>query len=265
MLRSLFCLTVGAVCVGSAAGQSVFPPLPQVAQNLIPFGVDTNSTLHQVFRAGLFGAVPVNISRIAFSPGTLGVYNSDVTIRLGYTDRTPGAAPPGGLDIPTAGGGGTPNATGPMSVFFTDPVLSRTITITGPEAWTEMTFDGSFDYDPNQGNLLLEVVSNAVLGQSSDLAVSRCGGSADASRSYTTTRFGAAANGATATRVQFTFAAGPTCYPDCNGDGALNLADFGCFTTKFALGDPYADCNADTVLNLADFGCFTTRFALGCP
>ncbi|MCC6659737.1 MAG: EF-hand domain-containing protein [Phycisphaerales bacterium] len=55
------------------------------------------------------------------------------------------------------------------------------------------------------------------------------------------------------------------CYPDCNGDGALNLADFGCFQTNFALGDPYADCNADGVLNLADFGCFTTTFALGCP
>ncbi|MCC6661857.1 MAG: EF-hand domain-containing protein [Phycisphaerales bacterium] len=55
------------------------------------------------------------------------------------------------------------------------------------------------------------------------------------------------------------------CYPDCNGDGALNLSDFGCFTTKFALGDPYADCNGDGVLNLADFGCFTTKFALGCP
>ncbi|MCC6660015.1 MAG: hypothetical protein IT437_03925 [Phycisphaerales bacterium] len=58
---------------------------------------------------------------------------------------------------------------------------------------------------------------------------------------------------------------GCACYPDCNGDGALNLADFGCFTTKFALGDPYADCNGDGVRNLADFGCFTTRFALGCP
>ena len=55
------------------------------------------------------------------------------------------------------------------------------------------------------------------------------------------------------------------CYPDCNGDGALNLSDFGCFTTKFALGDPYADCNGDATLNLADFGCFTTKFALGCP
>ncbi len=55
------------------------------------------------------------------------------------------------------------------------------------------------------------------------------------------------------------------CYPDCNGDGALNLGDFGCFQTKFALGDPYADCNGDSLLNLGDFGCFLTRFALGCP
>ena len=58
---------------------------------------------------------------------------------------------------------------------------------------------------------------------------------------------------------------GPSCYPDCNADGVLNLSDFGCFTTKFALGDPYADCNGDGIRNLADFGCFTTKFALGCP
>ncbi|MCC6660515.1 MAG: hypothetical protein IT437_06470 [Phycisphaerales bacterium] len=55
------------------------------------------------------------------------------------------------------------------------------------------------------------------------------------------------------------------CYADCNGDGVLNLADFGCFQTKFATGDPYADCNGDGTRNLADFGCFTTKFALGCP
>jgi serine protease AprX len=57
----------------------------------------------------------------------------------------------------------------------------------------------------------------------------------------------------------------PTCYPDCNGDGILNLADFGCFQTKFATGNMYSDCNADGVLNLADFGCFQTKFATGCP
>jgi agmatine deiminase len=56
-----------------------------------------------------------------------------------------------------------------------------------------------------------------------------------------------------------------TCYADCNGDGVLGLADFGCFQTKFALGDPYADCNGDGILGLADFGCFQTKFALGCP
>ena len=56
-----------------------------------------------------------------------------------------------------------------------------------------------------------------------------------------------------------------TCYADCNADFALNLADFGCFQTKFALADPYADCNKDGVLNLSDFGCFTTKFAVGCP
>jgi hypothetical protein len=55
------------------------------------------------------------------------------------------------------------------------------------------------------------------------------------------------------------------CYPDCNGDGALNLSDFGCFQTAFALGQSYADCNGDGVLNLSDFGCFQTKFALGCP
>ncbi len=56
-----------------------------------------------------------------------------------------------------------------------------------------------------------------------------------------------------------------TCYPDCNADGQLNLADFGCFQTKFALQNGYADCNGDGILNLADFGCFQTKFALGCP
>ena len=55
------------------------------------------------------------------------------------------------------------------------------------------------------------------------------------------------------------------CYPDCNADGVLNLADFGCFTTRYALGDPYADCNTDGVRDLADFGCFQTQFAFGCP
>jgi hypothetical protein len=57
----------------------------------------------------------------------------------------------------------------------------------------------------------------------------------------------------------------PGCYPDCNADGAMTVADFGCFQTKFVAGDPYADCNADGVLTVADFGCFQTKFVAGCP
>ena len=55
------------------------------------------------------------------------------------------------------------------------------------------------------------------------------------------------------------------CYPDCNANGALTVADFGCFQTKFVAGDPYADCNTDGALTVADFGCFQTRFIAGCP
>ncbi len=56
----------------------------------------------------------------------------------------------------------------------------------------------------------------------------------------------------------------PPCYPDCNTDGLLTIADFGCFQTKFVLADPYADCNASGTLTIADFGCYQTRFVLGC-
>ncbi len=55
------------------------------------------------------------------------------------------------------------------------------------------------------------------------------------------------------------------CYPDCNATGALTIADFACFQTRFAEGSPYADCNQSGTLTIADFGCFQTAFSLGCP
>ena len=54
-------------------------------------------------------------------------------------------------------------------------------------------------------------------------------------------------------------------YADCNLDGVLTVADFGCFQTKFVVGDPYADCNGDGLRTVADFGCFQTKFVVGCP
>ncbi len=55
-----------------------------------------------------------------------------------------------------------------------------------------------------------------------------------------------------------------TCYPDCDGNGVLNVNDYICFQTKFALGDPYADCDNNGVRNVNDYICFQTKFALGC-
>ncbi len=55
------------------------------------------------------------------------------------------------------------------------------------------------------------------------------------------------------------------CYADCNEDGGLTVADFGCFQTAFVAGAPYSDCSADGALTVADFGCFQTAFVAGCP
>jgi hypothetical protein len=64
--------------------------------------------------------------------------------------------------------------------------------------------------------------------------------------------------------------AAPPCYPNCDASTAspvLNVADFSCFLTKYASGDPYANCDASTApptLNVADFSCFLTKYASGC-
>jgi hypothetical protein len=62
----------------------------------------------------------------------------------------------------------------------------------------------------------------------------------------------------------------PACYANCDGstlEPVLNIADFSCFISKFAAGDPYANCDGSTiepVLNVADFACFLSSFAAGC-
>ncbi len=61
-----------------------------------------------------------------------------------------------------------------------------------------------------------------------------------------------------------------TCYANCDastgpgGAPTLNINDFVCFQTKFALGDPYADCDGNGQRNVNDYICFQTKFALGC-
>ncbi len=55
-----------------------------------------------------------------------------------------------------------------------------------------------------------------------------------------------------------------SCYPDCDTTGTLNVNDYICFQTRFALGDPYADCDNNGVRNVNDYICFQTKFAIGC-
>ncbi len=58
---------------------------------------------------------------------------------------------------------------------------------------------------------------------------------------------------------------GTPCYPDCDDSGGLNVNDYICFQTRFALGHPYADCDQNAQNNVNDYICFQTKFALGCP
>ncbi len=56
----------------------------------------------------------------------------------------------------------------------------------------------------------------------------------------------------------------PTCAPDCDASGMLNIDDFICFQTLYAIGDPAADCDGSGVLEIDDFICFQTAYAVGC-
>jgi hypothetical protein len=54
------------------------------------------------------------------------------------------------------------------------------------------------------------------------------------------------------------------CYPDLNGDGALDLFDFLAFVNAFNAGDLLADCTPDIQLDMYDFLCFVNAFNKGC-
>jgi hypothetical protein len=64
---------------------------------------------------------------------------------------------------------------------------------------------------------------------------------------------------------------GTSCYANCDGSTVapvLNIADYVCFTQRFAAGDQLANCDNSTappILNIGDFVCFSQRFAAGCP
>jgi hypothetical protein len=71
--------------------------------------------------------------------------------------------------------------------------------------------------------------------------------------------------------VNFVLRGRPACDANCDGSTTapiLNIADFLCFQSNFAAGNPAANCDHSTtapILNIADFLCFQSAFAAGCP
>ncbi len=64
--------------------------------------------------------------------------------------------------------------------------------------------------------------------------------------------------------VRHTACVTPSCYADCDASGGLDIDDFICFQTKYALGLAEADCDKSGGLDIDDFICFQTLYAIGC-
>ncbi len=54
------------------------------------------------------------------------------------------------------------------------------------------------------------------------------------------------------------------CYPDCDGNGRLDIFDMLCFLNLHAAKDPYADCDTDLDWTIFDFLCFVNEYNAGC-
>ncbi len=201
ILRTSLALGIAATALAVAANAQVIrPSTPHAAFNFIPFGGSGQvCTQHQVFDATLWAGGPKQISALGFAANNSlngQQYDSDITIKMGYTTKVPGQNPPVGLDSVL-----TNNPSGPMTQVFSARV-SQVLVATGTEDFSFiLRFDTPFCYDPALGNLLIELQSTWVSG--ADLSVSRTSGSAESSRAYNSTRFGNAASPTTATRMAF--------------------------------------------------------------
>jgi hypothetical protein len=122
-------------------------------------------------------------------------------------------------------------------------------------------WDGKTWQDLNEG------VQNTTITTVSGLAVHDDGSGESL---FVAGGFTTAGGQATGNIARWGCAAGPACYPNCDGSTAapiLNINDFVCFQQRFAAGDSYANCDSSTappVLNINDFVCFQQQFAAGC-
>jgi hypothetical protein len=294
-------LTLAALgAVAPAASADVFPTTPHVAFNSIQFGAAPAGipTHHQVFASTLFSTISsglrVEITSVAFAPNSSLAGNSfnlgQVTINFGYTSLLPGQPAPLGLAPPAQGGGGAPNASGAMTAFYDDPNTVVAVVAGGAGNFGEMVFEGEpFLYDPDLGNLLMEIVTPTPATGDPQFGVSRASGSAESSRSFSGSSFGAVASPSSALRVEFTFTVITECDPDLTAgavagqpgygipNGVLNNDDFFYYLAQFAAGNvAVADLTTGAVagqpgyavpngiINNDDFFYYLALFAAGC-
>ncbi len=195
-------------------------------------------------------AGPVTIYGRALGSGV-----SSLVAEAEFTDGRIARSAPATLDVSTVSG--APALPAPVAFGYTKDVLRD-----GP---CVVELPAMFDHDPSDVTftLLSNPAQATVAGSGAwrvvTASASACGSDTMAFRVNTP------AGPSSVVSVTLRYWPVPVaCVPDFNGDGILNLADFGAFQTAFALQQIKADLNNDCVLNLADFGAFQTAFALGC-
>jgi hypothetical protein len=72
------------------------------------------------------------------------------------------------------------------------------------------------------------------------------------------------AAGAAGNRAYVIAGNAPSCPPDVDKNGTLDLFDFLAYVNLFNASDPDADCTADGLLDLFDFLCYVNAFSAGC-
>ena len=170
------------------------PDLPGDSYNSIPFGAGSSFSRYQQVHGASEFANPVDISSLAFSPKETGGLMGTIQFRLGVTSVAVGALSTD-LDM---------NITAPMATVFSEPV-SQTVTSAGHDSFSVVfPFTTPFHYDPNAGNLLVEMTmtNGGYVGQT--YMMSYAPTTTEASRAWQTAGAGAIASGAdsNALRIQ---------------------------------------------------------------
>ncbi len=172
------------IIVLGATGQAladlmIAPNLPHYLNNGIPFASNSGKTRYQqVYDSSIFTS-PISIESLAFSPSISDTYTANIRIGLGYTSNEPGGL---SADLNS-------NVLGSLTSVFHDSHFSQNIT--GGSETFSLVFNFSsspFLYDPNLGNLLMDIRINK---QGSDAFFSRFpAGSGLSSRAYDSETFG---------------------------------------------------------------------------